>query len=105
MYMDLKRQIALNVNTIRVMHKLTQKEFATKIGISTSLVSKIENAVHIPNAEIIKNICETFNVNCEWLIGININKKNLALEDILNLYAKLNLEQQKCIKNLMKNMN
>lgn len=103
--MDIKRVIGLNVNLLRLSNSLTQEEFAEKIGISRSLVSKIENASLIPSAEIIKNICSKFNVSADWLLDTNNNiELDYDLFDFINLYSNLTEDHKNIVLNLMKLM-
>lgn len=47
--------------------KITLKEFGLKIGLSTSSISDIENKRVALTERNVKTICQTFNVNEEWL--------------------------------------
>lgn len=47
--------------------KLTQEEFAEKIGLSRSYINLIEMGKKIPADRTIKDICRTFNVNYSWM--------------------------------------
>lgn len=107
--MDLKRSIAIKVGFIRSSNKLNQSEFADEIGISRSLVSKIENGLHAPSCEIIKSICEKYNVSSDWLLDINAKTDDLLENDIdqqqyllLNAYSKLLENEREVIDNLIK---
>lgn len=107
--MDLKRSIALKVGFIRSSNKLNQSEFADEIGISRSLVSKIENGLHAPSCEIIKAICEKYNVSSDWLLDVNskINNSFQSNMDekqylLLNAYSKLLENEREVIDNLIK---
>lgn len=47
--------------------RLTQEEFAYKIGLSRSYVNLIEMGKKIPAERTIKDICRIFNVNDKWM--------------------------------------
>ena len=47
--------------------KLTQSEFADKIGLSRSYINLIEMGSKIPAERTIKDICRIFNVNYIWM--------------------------------------
>lgn len=103
--MDIKRIIGLNVNMLRLSKDLTQQEFADAIGISKSLVSRIESAAIVPSAEIIKSICTKFNVSADWLLqNDNENSINYETLEVLELYNNLNEDHKKIVINLMKLM-
>lgn len=68
--------------------KLTRKQFGEKIGVSEDVIKNIEyNRVEIKD-HIIKLICQTFNVNEDWLRNGNepifIEKETDALEEFFN---------------------
>jgi len=47
---------------------LTQNEFATKLGISQSQLSKYERGVVAPPADVLIRIKEQFRVSIDWLL-------------------------------------
>ena len=47
--------------------KMTQEEFAEKIGLSRSYINLIEMGKKVPAERTIKDICRTFNVNHLWM--------------------------------------
>jgi transcriptional regulator with XRE-family HTH domain len=61
-----------NVNTriqqIRKTAKMTQDEFADKIGLSKNFVWMIEKGERTPSERTIKDICREFKVNYDWLV-------------------------------------
>ena len=55
---------------IRILRKslaLTQAEFGSKLGVSTSAEQKWELGVAVPSEAVIKSICREFAVNETWL--------------------------------------
>lgn len=52
----------------RVSTKLTQAQFATRIGVKPSYISKIEAGKQMPSALFIKSVCYEFGVTQEWLV-------------------------------------
>lgn len=55
------------IQQIRKTAKLTQDEFAEKIGLSKNFVWMIEKGERIPSDRTIKDICRIFGINEEWL--------------------------------------
>jgi len=53
---------------IQIRGELSQKEFATKAGISQNSVSRYENGTTEPGSEVIARICRTFQVDSTWLL-------------------------------------
>ena len=52
---------------LREILKLSQNEFSEKIGLARSTLSLLEKGERVINERIIKLICQTFNVNEDWL--------------------------------------
>ena len=67
------------IKELRKKNNLTQEKFAEKYGVTYQAVSKWENGKNIPDIEILKLICDKYNVNIEDIIGTkkktNNNKK------------------------------
>lgn len=61
--------IGERIKELRKKHKLTQKEFSTKICIKQSYLSDIENGNGMPSDMLIKLISLEFNVPIDWLNG------------------------------------
>lgn len=54
---------------IRKELKLTQKEFAKKLGITDSGISRLEKGQNQLTDQMIRSICREFNVNYSWLVS------------------------------------
>ena len=52
---------------IRKEAKLTQAEFADKLGLTKNFISLLENGNRIPSDRTISDICREFRVNEKWL--------------------------------------
>lgn len=55
------------IQQIRKTAKMTQDEFAEKIGVSKNFVWMIEKGERVPSDRTVKDICREFKVNYEWL--------------------------------------
>ena len=55
------------IKELRKNLKLTQTEFANKLGIKQNTVAVYESAGRIPSEAVIVSICREFNVNRKWL--------------------------------------
>lgn len=60
---------------IRKDNNLTQKEFADKFGVTYQAVSKWENGKNIPDIAILKDICNTFNIDINEFLDIDTKKE------------------------------
>lgn len=55
------------IRKIRKELKLTQQEFASRIGTSQNVLANYETGRRNPSASVINNICKTFHINEIWL--------------------------------------
>lgn len=55
------------IQQIRKTAKMTQDEFAEKIGVSKNFVWMMEKGERVPSDRTVKDICREFKVNYEWL--------------------------------------
>lgn len=55
------------IQQIRKTAKMTQDEFAEKIGVSKNFVWMIEKGERVPSDRTVKDICREFKANYEWL--------------------------------------
>ena len=51
------------IRLIRKERELSQREFAKKIGLTKTSMSKIETGVNTPSEQTIMSICREFNIN------------------------------------------
>lgn len=74
--------VGIRIKSLRENNNLSQKQFAERIMVSQSYLSRIERGVEIPNNKLIKLIGLEFNVSTDWIsdgIGIpETNKKGLS---------------------------
>ena len=64
-YSDVCRKI----RELRVQRGWTQVELASMLGVSKSVVSSYENAVHLPPYDILIKLSNLFGVSCDYLLG------------------------------------
>lgn len=71
--------ISNNIKNLRKKEKLTQKEFAEKVGVHFTTISKIEKGIREPSLTLIDKIRCTFNVSFEELMINNYDSINVQL--------------------------
>ena len=75
---------------IRKALKLTQKEFAKKLGITDSGISRLEKGQNQLTDQMIRSICREFNVNYDWLVsGIGkmfVDIPQTAIDELCSQY-------------------
>ena len=65
---ELNQTFANNLVELRKMNKMTQLELADKLGYSDKNVSKWENGLAIPSADILVELSEYFGVTVDYLL-------------------------------------
>jgi transcriptional regulator with XRE-family HTH domain len=84
------------IKFIRESAKLNQKEFAEKLNITQSTISKYEKKERTPDFYVLKGLFEIFNVNSNWIffdngpIFLDIDDNNITAQNQL-LIQDINL--------------
>jgi transcriptional regulator with XRE-family HTH domain len=93
------------VKQLRKKLKLTQHDFAKVLAVSGGLIACIETQERIVNDRTIKQICDSFNVNPQWLRtgegDMFIQKDDTKLKKLLALFTNLQPQYQDFIFNAM----
>lgn len=58
------------LRNLRIKNKLTQKALASKINVSRSFISKLENGYCMPKIKHIISIAAVFNVTTDYILGL-----------------------------------
>lgn len=77
-----QEKVAKFIKEIRKRENLTQKEFASKYGVTFQAVSKWENAKNIPDIVLLKQICDDYHLNLDDFLEVkdsNFKKKKLKI--------------------------
>ena len=86
---------------LRLTLNLTLREFGSSLGVNHSAISKLENGTTSLTDQMIKSICNTYNVNENWLRNGTGNMFLETQEEFLTNMAKqysLSEFDQKLIK-------
>ena len=96
--------VGAKIKEIRKINKLTQKEFAKKIGVSEISIRKYESEERNPSLEVLAKISTELDIDLSEIIPDN--EYNHSLEeymkssfnaiDILNEFLKCNAVQEDC---------
>lgn len=63
-----KKAFSKNIKELRSKLKLTQSEFAERLGISRAAISLWEKGERTPNYTMVLNIVKEFGVSLDWLL-------------------------------------
>ena len=68
---------------LRIQSKLTQKQLAEKIGVTTSVISYYELQERSPSPEALIKLANSFHVTTDYLLGIEkTTNKTLDISDL-----------------------
>lgn len=85
--MKYQELISSKIKELRLKHKLTQEEFAEKIGISLNGLSNIERNRYQPNAKTIDKICSVFEITPAQLLITPLNTNEDIIKNIITLLS------------------
>lgn len=80
-------EIFEKIKFIRESEKLNQKEFAEKLNITQSTISKYEKDERTPDFYVLKNLFEVFNVNPDWIFSdiepafLDVDDNNISIQN------------------------
>lgn len=57
------------IKNLRISQKMTQSEFATRLGVTKSAISSYENGSRLPSYDILIKISRLFKVSTDYLLG------------------------------------
>lgn len=91
---DMELQVfSERLKLLRLSLKITQKDFADKIGITASALSSYENNLKNPSIAVAKRIAEAFNVSIDWLCGLTNDMNNdndlMTYADLIRIFLKI----------------
>lgn len=68
---------------LRTIRGITQKELADSVGISAGAVYSYESKRQVPNIQTIFDICNTYEVSADWLLGLTEVPAKMSLGQIV----------------------
>lgn len=92
----IRENIRKNLGYYLSLKKMSQKEFAEKIGVSQSSVTCWLKGKNSPDIEVVARICDVLEISVLDLFGSNEKRK--MLDNISNAKSKQALEEFKKLK-------
>lgn len=89
-------KIGDKIKQYREQKRLSQKDFAEKIGVSNSRVSNWENGLNRPDCDLLRKICEVLCVSPSELLDIHLDTEELTKHEkrlIQNYRIKTDLQK------------
>lgn len=72
------------IKKLRQENNLTQEELAEQLGVSFQAVSRWENYITFPDITMLPRLANMFDVTVDYLLDVDIYKKEKEIEEILN---------------------
>lgn len=66
--------VGSKIKTLRISQKITQNEFAERLGVTKSAISSYENGSRLPSYDILIKIARIFKVSTDYLLGCTEDK-------------------------------
>lgn len=89
----------VNLKTLREDLGLSQKEFASKLKVSDTTISKLEKGERNITDRMLIQICDAFNVRSEWLrTGEGSIYRNVTDLNIANMMGKVFADDDEFLK-------
>lgn len=91
------------IRALRMEKKLTQNDLAARLGIVGASVSSYEKNKQYPSVEVLIQLCQTFDVSADYLLGLsddkNFNTSTLTEEQLQIVLRLINeFEQSNVLK-------
>ena len=93
------------LRALRMEKKLTQNDLAARLGIVGASVSSYEKNKQYPSVEVLIQLCQTFDVSADYLLGLsddkNFNTSTLTDEQLqivlrlINEFEQFNVLKEK----------
>lgn len=80
-----------NIRELRKTKGMTQEQLASRIGVTRQTVSKWEQGLSVPDADLLSKLSDTFDVQVSELLG-NITHEDMTSNDMAAYLAVLNEE-------------
>lgn len=85
---DIQRLPAFKKRFAELRGERTQAQFADYLGIARPTVGFYENGEMIPDASVLKKICEVCKVSSDWLLGLSdIRRRGIEVSAVNNKYG------------------
>lgn len=87
--------VGSKIKELRVSQKMTQSEFAERLGVTKSSISSYENGSRLPSYDILIKISRIFKVSTDYLLGCaddksqTVNVSGLTEKQIVSIRSSI----------------
>ena len=100
------RHIADKILFLRRANKLTQEEFAEKIGVDRRTIARAEDGKHRPSAETLEMIAIAFELPIAYFFDNSVYKKDISKTALIyEITTKLNVMPKSTLRNVLNLIN
>jgi transcriptional regulator with XRE-family HTH domain len=75
----MKSSLAKTLGSLRRERKLSQREAATKLGVSQALLSHYENDAREPKFDFVIRACDYYGVSADYLLGRSDERNGVSI--------------------------
>ena len=83
----MKQDIGAIISQARQNRKMTQEEFAARLGVTPQAVSKWERGLGVPDLALVEGICRILQMDANVLLGIKEDKGKEPYSAVMELFA------------------
>ncbi len=87
----MQNKIAETISQVRQNRKMTQEEFASRLGVTPQAVSRWERGAGLPDISLIAGICEILQISANDLLGIQAGRVVEDNDPVMTREIKNNL--------------
>ena len=102
----MKSALAKTLGVLRREKKLSQREAATKLGVSQALLSHYENGAREPKFDFVIRACDYYGVSADYLLGRSDERNGVSvrvfesLKDVVDELVGLKSSEQNLFNKL-----
>lgn len=106
--------VGSKIKELRISQKMTQSEFAERLGVTKSSISSYENGSRLPSYDILIKISRIFKVSTDYLLGcaddkfqtVNVSglteKQIVSIKSSIDTYRAFNAIRDQVPQNVQK---
>lgn len=74
------RGLGEKLHSQRMLHKLSQKEVASMLGVSPAVISNYENGERTPSVEMLMSLAGLYHCSTDYLLGLSKDTNDRLLD-------------------------
>ncbi len=90
------------IKKLRHSANMTQEQLAEILSLSGQAVSRWENDIAMPDISVIPALANLFDVSCDYLLGVDISKKEEKVEEIIKRAEQCSAGQNKAATDIIR---